>query len=161
MQQYTSKSTRADRGPALSLSNEQMAVSRLFWLLGLFGGCLVVILYLLGGVCGVFRVVWGIPRGFRRCSGGVQPTSGQQTANTRPTNNPHTSRVLFVGRLWSFVGRLLVEQPQNTHRTPLEYLKQPQANPKQPPNNHQTDPRSRRRVTRDTIHQTTRASLGY
>ena len=114
----------------------------------------------LGCFGGIPKVLWGVLRVFCECSGDVlglfQGCSvdvlgvfNQQTANKRPTNDQQTtpthpapaasvpSRVwgLFVGRLWSFVGRLLVEHPQNTHGTPLEYPKQPQTNPKQPPHN--------------------------
>ena len=97
-----------------------------------------------GSVLGVF---WWYSKGVRGCSGSFQLTNGLQTANKRPTNDQQTipthpapaagvpSRVwgLFVGRLWSFVGRLLAVCWLNTP----EHLRTPLGIPQAPPNKPQ------------------------
>ena len=94
--------------------------------IGAVWGCLVVIWRLFFCCLGLFGVVWGIPRGFRGCSGGVQPINGQQTINKPPTN-PHTRDGTLAagagcvgGVCWSFVGRLLAICWLNTPRTPTD-----------------------------------------
>ena len=116
---------------------------------GCSGDVLVVFWECSGDVLGVFQ----------GGSVGVLGVYNQQPANKRPTNDQQTipthpapaagvpSRVwgLFGGRLWSFVGRLLVVCWLNTPRTPTEphwntpnNPKQTPTNPQQIQNNHQT-----------------------
>ena len=110
--------------------------------MGLFGGCLVIILLLF--ILGLFGVCLGLFEVFQGGSVGVLGVFNQQTANKRPTNTPHTrdgtpaAGAGCVGVVcWSFVGRLLAVCWLNTPRTPTD---PPWNTPRTSPEHSQSTP---------------------